>query len=1250
MKLLQIITLFLAAVLGAVLPLSVHAKDTDIYLKTSTGLSTTRDDAPNVLIILDNSGSMEISSITGKPPYDPATNYCANTVAGRPAGNVCDTTSNQPYDRVFWSFSKLSTPPAATAATWFDSAKNMCIDSKESLGNTGVGYYPAEKIARWCSKDTCGNPDANWKSFKKSTSVSYANADIQYVDCKADNKNLTTNSVADGQASDDAYVPQNDTTAAYTTSGNSTAFNWDSYSTDAKPTLISANYLAYVLNATLATTSRTRMAIAKDAVKEMIDAFRNIRLGLMVFNNNDSTTGPHGGRVVMKVDNMTDARRTTMKAIVSGICGYHICDTNTANTNPYEPNTSSGYIYTPLGETLWEAYRYLAGISVTYGDDMATPLPPRDTSADTGGNYITPFKYGCQDSHVIILTDGDPILDGHADTEIKTLTGATCTSYNGTNLGTAGTQAPNSCMKDLAKWMYKNDVVPESTLKGTQNVITHTVGFGSGISAGGLSLLQTTAANGGGQYKTANSAADLADALQILIEDATQQITSFSAPSLSINAFNRLYNRDEIYFALFKPSVTRRWDGNIKKYHLCNTVDVTTYGCTFGDILDGATPTPQQAIDNKSRIKETATSYWSSSADGSDVVKGGAGDKIPVPASRKLYTHGAFNGQPAALTEVVVDASNNFYKDMVADPTKLGLPTGSVAADVNKVIQWMRGDIDGTTSTRDRWVMGDPLHSRPVAITFGKNTTDGKAIVKLFVGANDGTVRMINDDSGVEEWAFIPNNPDILSAQNNLMLDTIGDHFFGMDATPSFWVQDKNGDGIVDPATGEKVYMYIGMRRGGSNIYAFDVTPSPGKVTSSSDTTNTISPKLLWTITGGSGDFTKLGQTWSRPLVSTILVKGAGAGESKRETVLLFGGGYSTSQDNNIPAGTDSVGNAIYMVNPSTGARIWWASSDAAANLVIAGMDYSIPSDLAIMDSNADGAVDRIYVGDTGGQVWRVDLGNQINFSGGSTTGGSGAHKFASLASTSEQHKRKFFYPPDIAQIKDTEYSSAQYYDMVTIGSGDREDPLDILTTNLVSPKSKEAVHNRIYALRDYSYQTGPAASPSTITQSDLYNVDDNKLGTYTGLLLDAQIDDFKTKKGWFLRLKESVDVTLPNGLTTSWIGEKVLSRTVIFNGILYVTTYTPANDLNSTDACVPDEGIAAQFALNLLTATGAADFDNDGQEDDRKKVIGGGIPSETVVIIREGGTTGLIGTSGGAASAEGDFSNKAARTFWYEE
>lgn len=1250
-RLIQTICAAALVALSGIAPVS--ARDTDVYLMSPT---VARDDSPNVMIVLDNSGSMD-TNITTRPSYDPAIDYCTGDLdtlvgAGANAGKPSDCATIS--GRIFWSFSSPPTPPGTSSSRWFATSKNKCLNSTSALATSG--FYGGTKIAKFH-----GSGDRGWRTLS-----GYTNGDITHVDCEADG-------TSDGQTAGDGSFPRNSNTQPYT-STSTQAFNWGGFTSNSAPTLYSANYMNYWNNSAL-TLTRTRMQVAKDAVKSIIDANKAVRFGLMVFNDNN--TSPHGGRVLMRIGTMDDARRTTMKNIV---------DSLSADT------------YTPLTETLWEGYRYFGGLGVTFGNPSPLQTPHQDSCAqntsssycDDGklyratngqysnssgaivsggtvdatyndGTYVSPFKYGCQTAYIIYVTDGDPTNDSNANSSITTLIGSSCDgSY---------------CLDDLAGWMHDNDVY--GGLPGKQVVNTYTVGFGGSISAAGLALLQQTATKGGGLYYNADDADQLSSALQGALTEILAVTSSFTAPSLSVNAFNKLFNRDDVYFALFKPSSSIAWDGNIKRFRLCNTTDVSAYGCVFGEVIDSSNV---PAIDAQtSRIKDTAISYWSSTADGSEVTEGGAGSQITLDSRvpRTLHTYrGSYTGlsasSPATPVTVVATTGNTVYDAAVTAPTILGLPAAATATDVTKLINWMRGqdaydaDLDGNTTETREWNFADPLHSRPVAMTYGAELTSGqpdpnKPIIKLFVGTNDGMVRMINNSTGREEWAFMPQ--EMLDDQYALAQDADAEHFSALDDSPAFLITDANNDGIINPTAGDRAYMFLGMRRGGRNIYAFDVTPA-STMTSQSDT---VTPKLIWVIQGGSGDYAKLGETWSRPKVARIRAKCTPSGvcddgdastdDSESRMVLIFGGGYDVNQDNAIPSSTDSMGNAIYIVDPFTGSRIWWASSDAGANLLLSGMTHSIPSEITALDANGDKSVDRLYVGDTGGQLWRIDLGDQV---GGTGTGGSSGYKFADIgctggtradncALTTNQNRRKFFYPPDVAQVKDTAFSNDANYDLVTIGSGDREDPLDLLTTNL-SPV-QEAVHNRIYAFRDYNYKTGaPATTPSALTEANMYDATDNKLGTLTGTALQIEIDDnVKTSKGWYIDLKEASAIALTNGLTTTWVGEKVLAKTVIFDGVLFFTTFIPANDATAQTTCQANEGLGRYYELNYLTGTAAFDLDNDGTLD-RFGVAGGGIPSEVIIVIRDGGVTGLVGTSGGAKQVAPGGGDTRYKTFWKDE
>src|SRR5690606_13469595 len=111
--------------------------------------------------------------------------------------------------------------------------------------------------------------------------------------------------------------------------------------------------------------------------------------------------------------------------------------------------------------------------------------------------------------------------------------------------------------------------------------------------------------------------------------------------------------------------------------------------------------------------------------------------------------------------------------------------------------------------------------------------------------------------------------------------------------------------------------------------------------------------------------FETLGYTFSTPQVGAVELDVDGT--MTPTPVVVFAGGYDTNKDARGAGGTnDSIGNSIYVVHALTGALIWSATHDEMAD--------SMPSDPTVVDTSGDGYVDRIYVGDTGGTVWRADL------------------------------------------------------------------------------------------------------------------------------------------------------------------------------------------------------------------------------------------------------------------------------------
>ena len=954
---------------------------------------------------------------------------------------------------------------------------------------------------------------------------------------------------------------------------------------------------------------------------------------------------------------------------------------------------------TPSVETLYEAAQYWTGGPVIYGRKRGTQeggtrgsrvtrvshpgswtggtlerpagCTDQDLSAEAckdevisgDPQYVSPFgEEECQSNFMIFLSDGAPTQNG-AIGQVEDFIGGSC----GENaMGTRG-----QCAYELVNYLKNNDL--DSSIAGEQSVTTYTIGFNIGDvdNVNTVTWMQDIAAQGGGQFFPADTAGQLKEVLQSIFTDILSNTTSYASPALSVNAFNKLFNRDDVYFALFRPTIETRWEGNVKKYKICSNpagadgTDGTGDDCVLGEVLDA---TGASAIGDDSRILGSALSLWTDGgADGPAVEKGGAGAEIPLPANRTVYTDigltspsGSFGDGTAAGTaldasaDTLLNAANYQTNTAVraqacADPTE-----GNTNCD--NVLEWVLGyqiaeDDQPRTSgdSQYRWAFNDPLHSSPIIVNYGG--TEAAPIEKLFVGTNEGGLRMINASTGAEEWVFVPDEFLGNGFLSELINNPDGDHRYGLDLTPVVRTNDTDGDGVIEPADGDFVHVFIAQRRGGRALYALNVTPANPITTQD---TGLIVPRFMWRIEGGvTPDYERLGYTFSRPLLTNIRF-GTGGQNAETRAALIFGGGYDLAVDDAYgttgTSGAPNIGNAIYIVDPEDGGRTLWISHAAAADgsyaasgadIELAEMVHSIPSDVAGMDSNGDGETDRLYVGDTGGNVWRVDLGETLSTG---SPGGSVVGRLADLgnlrgaADPDGANERKFFYPPDVVQVKDTIYSTAGRYDLVVITSGDRANPL------------ANHVVNRIYALRDYDAEgfmadadgNAIADAPAELTNGDLLNVTQNLLQTGSDAEQEAELTALQAADGWYIDLLEPPSSTKR--------GEKGLSAPIILAGKVFITTFLPDATLNP---CTASEGAGRIWALNVLNAEALDEWgllDSTKTHGARANVLGAGIPSGAVPIFQEKGVTLLIGTGGGASVVDPNIQLPRERTYWFQE
>jgi type IV pilus assembly protein PilY1 len=1120
------------------------ADDTEIF---GTGGSVASGLKPNILFIVDTSGSMVTPVETIDIPFDPATTY--------PAMGTCDK------NYVYWIRNTGAEPDCGTNQK-FPLTQLKC---KSALNGFALGgQYIAFKAGMYNS--AAGR--IRWENLR-------SGVNNEFVECQAD----LSLSPKDGNTPDSnkPYACNGAAAGCSKWSANAAqAITWASNNTGRTYTLFSGNYLNW-FNNPANRTLKSRLQIVQDVASSLANSIDNVNLGVMRYSNNGGSgeTVAEGGMVVQPISDIGTSRTDIINTI-----------------NAFQPDG-----YTPLSETLYEAGQYFAGRKVDFGlnsrlwpgtqngVDGAFPSVPASRQAANQSLYQSPIQYSCQKNYVVYLTDGLPTEDNNADSKITAL--PNYQSLLGTS--TCDDAGPGRCLDDMAEYLFKADL--NSNLDGKQNVITYTIGFGPEVS--GSSFLDKVAQRGGGKAYTADDTTSLLQVLTGIVANIVQTNTTFTSPSVSVNAFNRTQTLDDIYVSLFKPSEDYHWPGNVKKYKVAN-----------GGIVD---KNGNPAIDPATGFfADTSQGLWSVGVDGSSVTIGGAANQLPGPAVRKLYTYLGTNAALTDASNAVISANAGLTDALLG----LGAPGQPVRDDL---IDWMRGrDVADDNANGDfneeRFVMGDPIHAKPAIVIYGGSAASpdvNDAVV--YSVTNDGYLHAFDVTSGQELWSFVPQ--ELLSIMPALFDNaTSVDKHYALDGDLRVFKIDRNGNGLVEPANGDKVYLYFGMRRGGSNYYALDITDKSA-------------PSFKWVI--GTGSLPGVGETWSTPSVAKVNI--AGATQNADKYVLIFGGGYNDSQDNS-PYSTDSIGNRIYMVDAYTGALLWYASGatigSPAPNLNLSSgssiMKNSFPSDILVLDMDQNGYADRMYAADMGGRLWRFDIQNgqaASNLVHGGIIARLGDGDRGTVTTVDA---RRLYSTPDVAIVRDRGINP---YLALVLGSGYRGHPLN--TT----------IRDRFYMIKDkvpFTVYTTQAAFAAQFTSATI--------ATDTGTTPATDVQDITdtlsatvpaAALGWKLELREGA---------STWIGEKSLSGASIFNNRIFFTTYTPQIGAQA-DPCTPAQGTNRAYVVSLLNGAPVENFDGQtsvNRADRYKQLKQGGIAPEIVFLFPGNNSSNTTGPGNGSGTGSG--------------
>lgn len=787
---------------------------------------------------------------------------------------------------------------------------------------------------------------------------------------------------------------------------------------------------------------------------------------------------------------------------------------------------------------------------------------------------------------------------------------------------------------------------------------------------------------GEGGWYSGNSSQDIVDSVNAFLGDLNTDIPSVTtgSPTIPKDMLNPAVLRDEAYYQQFQPSPDKGyqlWVGNLKKYLVGTSGKLEGRG--GGSVTDSKARLIAPTYDANGKLLTATYDFWStpvsSDANTADAdentfgskkfaAKGGVWSQLKLrtaadgTAQRKLFTNRVASGTGASATfgdgtslrQVnLTDLTDTTYQN---DPNRgylMSLLGYSVdAANPSTITS------TSLSAAGELRQVGSIMHSLPVLVTntgkvsYNKSTkkieSTNRADYVLF-GTTQGLLHVVDATSGEEKFAFVPN--EMFDSQKAAFLNYnattggVNNLFYGIDgpwALHTEYVIDSSGNLTVGDGKGTnqkgKQLAFGGLRMGGNSYYSLDLR-------------SIDNPKLNFYITptgtcSSTNPLGCMGQSWSKPALGYVNWNG------KRTLVMFVGGGYDTGYETDNYDQINKKGAGVYMFNAEdsvdkngntikAGTLLWWSSANASTSSTTtlpigtnsADLKYSVVSEIRTVDRNGDDLIDHLYLGDLGGQLFRVDLDNT-------------ATDLTAFAKT----------PVRLLNLHESNGASPRFYDMpsfsvyseqggdvfavISIGSGNRSKPLTNYTIGTANTN-----FDAIYSIYDKdvaskSLFTAGSSNTRNVTRSTLGKLTETNRYSNTTL-----VAPYGGKDGWYYEFDNCVagiDGTKAGCSDYKLQSEKIFGTPLAMNYRLYVSTFDSSKPGLSGDcgAGVKGESLLSSFCLpygqcksNLATDGGS-----------RGTPIGIGIHNVTV-----GNCTGdnCDGGGSGSGSGSGSGNNKIA-------
>lgn len=372
------------------------ADDTELMLVAPPEPSALK---PNVLFILDTSGSMGDVQTTGRS-YDPNTDYSGF--------GDCDANNLYYTDGA-------TTPDCATSTLYIDKASWHCSDAAIQIA--GVGAYTGVLV----QYRSGASGVAEWQELEAGNSS-------DEVECQSDSGLHGENN---GGGPTELYAASGSGLSYPWTSDPMQELAWGSSGKSTTYTIHDGNYLNYKNDP--ATQDLSMSQIMKNATKNVLNSVNDMNVGLMRFNNTE-------GGVIIQAPVDLDTNRVSLN-------------------NQIDALDHDGW--TPLSESLFETALYWQGLPGHYAETINQhPTDPAALASTNPAVYTRPDMLTCSKNFNVLITDGAPTEDtdtpgllGQLPLYTPTLEGRT---------GCTGT-GDGACLDDVAEYLSKVDINPGLT-------------------------------------------------------------------------------------------------------------------------------------------------------------------------------------------------------------------------------------------------------------------------------------------------------------------------------------------------------------------------------------------------------------------------------------------------------------------------------------------------------------------------------------------------------------------------------------------------------------------------------------------------------------------------------------------------------------------------------------------------------------------------------------------------------------------